>query len=175
MPPTLDSPKGPITSAVLAVERMLLESEAFRRRVAGEAEGTYQAARDKIFLFWLRDDPPALARQRPFAVVAPADQLDLTQYAGGQRNYLRAGGQIVVILSDRERYEDARLDGRQSGLDFCGWVDEVLRDLHQMAGRDTFPSLSEITLLSKPARVDPRDEPSGRRYWDCALLLSWHA
>lgn len=172
---TLDSPKGPITSAVLAVERMLVESEAFRRRVAGEAEGTGNAAREKVFLFWLHDDPATLARLRPFAIIAPADQLDLQQYAGGQKNYLRAGGQILVILSDRERQTDPRPDGRLAGLDFCGFVDEVLRDLRGMAGRDTFPQLSEITLLQKPVRVDPKDAPSAGRYWDCAFLLNWYA
>jgi len=172
MSATANLAKGALTSGVLAVERMLLRSPAFRRRVGGEEEGDHAAAARKIFLFYMRDDPELVRDLRPFAVVAPGDALDLETFAGGQRNFWRRrGGQVVLYLTDRERVSDPRIDGREAGIDFCAWSDAVLGDLEQMTGTDA--PIATVTLLQKPTRIHPKDAPAAGTFWDVAWLLEW--
>ncbi|HUT14437.1 MAG TPA: hypothetical protein VMY42_28385, partial [Thermoguttaceae bacterium] len=110
-------PKGPITRSVLALRRLVATSTAFRRRVGVADEAQAHA---KIHLFeFLDDGPQEIHASRPFAAIWPGDNLDLSQTAGGARNWMRAGGDLVLLLTDRDRYPK---DRTLSGLDFAGWV-----------------------------------------------------
>jgi len=161
-------PAGPITRSVLALRRLVAVSTAFRRRVGVADEA---AAHKKIFLFeYADDDLTELHAARPFATIWPADRLDIEQTAGGARNWMRAGGELVLQLTDRDRYPR---DRTLSGLDFAGWIDRVVfDDVRSLAGSNDYLTINHVSFLQTITHNPRADDPAGA-YWHCALLVRW--
>jgi len=166
----METAAGPIDASLLAAERLLAESTAFQRR--GGWANAAEARQQGIYLFETFEENPAqLHRRRPFAAIWHADASDLEQYAGGQRNFLEPSGELVLMLTDRDRYPANR---RQSGLDFCGWLSQVL--CRDMAGHSAVSDRLPITAmrwLVRPTHSPALDEPSAGAYWHCGVLLTW--
>lgn len=161
--------KGPITSAVYQLRRLVAESAAFQSR-CGAADSA--AAKKRVKCWDFEDDPILLQKARPFAVIWPADRFDLDQVAGGARNWLLGGGDLVLIISDVDR---AAGDREASGAEFAGWIDAVLIDMADLAGDDDRIQLRHISFLRRPMRTATKDEASAGAFWEVAFLVSWGA
>jgi len=169
-PSTISSTAGEVgqmTSGVLQLRRLVAESIAFQQRV-GAADET--AALKRIKTWDYEDDPVLLQSARPFAVVWPADRQDFEMVAGGGQNWLEGHGDVVLILTDRDRHPGAR---EQSGTDFAGWVDEVLADIAAASGLSDRMTINRIQLLQRPLRTATKDEPSAGAFWQAAFVFSW--
>ena len=158
---------GPLTSGVLQLRRLVAESAAFQARVGATDDVD---ARLKVKTWDYEDDPVLLQNARPFACVWPADRQDFDQVAGGGQNWLAGHGDVVLILTDRDRHPG---DREASGTDFAGWVDEVLADIVAAAGLSDRMAITAVKLLQRPLRTATRDEPSTGAFWQVAFVVSW--
>lgn len=163
----MDRGTGVITTPILGLERLVAESTAFqrRRKVSNDVE-----ARKHIHLFDYEDHPNTLKRARPFAAIWPADPVILSTIAGGTRNWMIAAGDLVLILTDNDNFP-GRDNRRRSGLDFAGFVEGVIRDVRNNAGRDDRLNVRGLeTILF--AHSASRDAPSGE-FWEAAFQVHW--
>ncbi len=171
---------GPLTGGVLGLERLVAESAFFRGRDGIDAGADLDLAKQHIFLFdFFKEDPDEIQRARPFAALWPADLLNLQEISPGAKYFLEPGGELVMVLTDRDRYPGLT-NRRQSGLDFCTWVDQVLLDIAAAAGTDDVAgteaqrlNIREIRLLQGVAHSHPKDAPSAGEFWHCAFLICW--
>ena len=161
-----ETPSGPMTGSILRLERMLLDCPAFVQRVRGDNELEW---RESIKLFEYEDDPELLKKARPFAAIWPADALDFREFAGGEKNWLRGGGELVLMLTDNDRFP---ADTRAAWFDFVGWVDTVFMDIKKRSGRDQGLDVSSLKWMHRPAHSE-RSEPRTQWYFWCALLVGW--
>lgn len=157
--------KGPITSAVYQLRRLVAESAAFQARVGAESA---EAAALKVKVWDYEDDPLELQRARPFAVVWPADQFDIDQLAGGGHPLFAGRMQLVLILTDVDRHPG---DREASGDDFAGWIDELLLEMAAMAGVNDYMPISHVGFLRRPMRTATKDEAAAGAYWETFLLV----
>ena len=164
----MDRGTGVITKPILGLERLVAESAAFQRR--RKVSGDVVEARKHIHLFDYSDDPNSLAHARPFAAIWPADPVILSMIAGGTRNWLVAAGDLVLVLTDRDNYP-GRENRRKSGLDFAEFVEDVIRDIRNNAGRDDRLDVRSIEPILF-AHSAERDEPSGG-FWHAAFQVHW--
>ena len=158
---------GPFTGGVVGLHNMLIASTAFRAFLGVETE---EQAAARTYLFDLDREPAELARLRPFAVIWPADRLDLDQYAGGQQNYLAGSGELVLVLTAND---DHPKDSREGGLAFAAKLDAILLDLAGAAGRSDNLSIGRVGLFSRITHNPREDEAAAGSYWHAAFLVSW--
>jgi len=163
--------KGPFTAGVYGLTRLVAESAAFQRRTKST---DWKAAEKHIERWGYKAFETGqlaamvVATQQPRAAIWPASRVELTQYAGGDHNYLKGGGSLVWVLADADRYTpDARDD---SAGDFAAWVDEVLQNIRHNAGRDDRLGVYQIGLLMPFAHSPVTDSAS---YWHVTFLVDW--
>jgi len=164
----VDRGTGVITKPILGLERLVAESTAFqrRRKVSGDVE-----ARRHIHLFDYSDDPNTLSHARPFAAIWPADPVILSMIAGGTRNWMIAAGDLVLVLTDNDNYP-GRENRRKSGLDFAGFVETVIRDVRNNAGRDDRLDVRGLDPIVF-AHSAERDAPTAGEFWQAAFQVHW--
>lgn len=158
---------GPITGGVVGLHNMLVASTAYRAFLGVENE---KEASKRTYLFDLDRPPAELARLRPFAVIWPADKLDLEQYAGGEQNFLGSSGELVLVLTDNDKHPK---DSTAGGLTFAASLDAILADLAGAAGRSDNLAIRRISLFSRILRNPREDEASAGAYWHAGLLVGW--
>ena len=160
--------KGPITGSVAGLMRLVAESSAFQTRT-GSAD---QAEAERHVKRWdFRDQPELIQAARPFAAIWPASALDFQQFAGGDANYLAASGALVLLVTDQDPMP--RGSREESGDDFAGWIDEVINDIKQNAGRDDRLTVHRMSFLQPLLHSPDWDDPSAGSYWDVFFLVEW--
>lgn len=165
---TYPAATGPITEGVFGLARLLRESAAFRALVGADDEAT---AEGSIWLWDLRtEDPLVLQRLRPFAAIWPADQLDLSQYAGGSQIWLAGGGAVVLLLTDVDRDLSARAS---AAYQFHNAIDTILTEILDGAGLDDRLPIRFAGFLQAPAHSPLKDRGSDGDYWHVAYLFRY--
>ncbi|HEY4760945.1 MAG TPA: hypothetical protein VIH42_10235 [Thermoguttaceae bacterium] len=159
--------KGPITDSVEQLRRLLAQSAAFQERIGVEDAET---ANTKIFMYEYEDDPVTLKEMRPFAAIWPAGEFDLSQHAGGSKNWLMGRGDLILLITDIDRAEGDRV---ASAENFISWLDEVLMDIAELNGQDDYLPIRKVSFHQPPARNTTKDEPSAGAYWHVSFLVSW--
>lgn len=163
--------KGPLTRGVYGLTRLVAESAAFQRRTKAS---DWKTAQDHIeqwgYTAWETGGLAALVlkTEQPRVAIWPASQIEATQYAGGDHNYLEWGGSLTWVLVDVDRYAPGARD--ESAADFAGWVDEVLEDVRKNVGRDNRLGVKQIELFLPFAHSSVRENAS---YWQVAFIVNW--
>jgi hypothetical protein len=165
--------KGPFTAGVFGLTRLVAESAAFQRRTKAT---DWKTAQDHIeqwgYKAWESGGLAALVvkTEQPRAAIWPASRVELTQYAGGDHNYLKGGGSLTWVLADADRFAPGARD--ESAADFAGWVDAVLQDIRHNAGRDGRLGVYQVGLLLPFAHSSVRENAS---YWQVVFVVDWRA
>ncbi len=177
---TYEESNSPLHMAVIGLDRLLVESATFRRRVCGEGEASEVAAREKIELLEYEADPAELQRRRPFAAIWPK-MTGWTQTAGGARNEFVAHGTLALLLTDVDRagHHDSE-SRRASGIDFIKFAGEVLEEILAQAAADDHLCVNGVQQQEEhgPARSSSKDvpavgtgQPAG--FWWVIYLIDW--
>lgn len=160
-----EKPSGPMTGSILSLERMLLDCPSFVQRVLGDNE---MEQRESIKLFEYDDDPELLTKARPFATIWTADEMDFASFAGGSKNWLRGGGELVLSLTDNDRIRDVR----EAWFDFAGWVDSVFMDLKKRSGQDEALDITNLRWMQRPTHSPRLEAREGWYFWT-SWLVAW--
>lgn len=110
-----------------------------------------------------------LANLRPFAVVC-ADAHGYVQIGEGSRITLGGTGGILVLLSDNPRTPE---NHTESYFDFCNWIGQVMDDISELPGRNTYWPFNRIDMVADPLRP-PLTSRADDDYWLAGYLFSHH-
>jgi hypothetical protein len=155
---------------VLGAERLLVESEAFRKRV-----GAADAAACKTNVHYaekgldeLLKAGDTLAGQRPFAVVGVA-QHSYAQIGQGAAIDLGATGGAYIVFSDNPREPK---DSKASFIDFLDWIGSCIEDVAALVGQDDHFPFTAIHMVYDPHRPNISARTSDD-YWVAAYVLTF--
>lgn len=155
-------------TALTKLVSLLAASTAFqtRRGVASAAE-----AEEHIYWPWASKDGTPLAdlvTARPFLVIEQGQFAWQTQ-SGGGRNYLLPAGELLLTITDEDRYGD---DYRSSATDFCNFADGVIEDLVAAAGESDNLAIVTIEQADPPMQNAKKDWGT-LRYWMTRYAIDW--
>lgn len=164
----MNDPQGIIAVGVDGLRRMVAECPAFQQRVRKD---TVPAASKKVHRYcFSTQDRKEMESARPFALIRLPEEVELQQQGGGARNLMIGGGEVLLVLTDRDRDPN---DWDASTEKFVTWIDAVLTYLAVHAGEDDRLDINSIRVFQNISHNRPEEAVGGGGYWDATFLVSW--
>ena len=165
------TPSGMLSLPLENLRTLVAASAAFQAWVGatGETEAELIAsAKEHIYLVGLDGDN--VVNARPFAVVDHGESWTLTRLA--EPHTYRATGSLLLCFEDNV---DAAHAGSipDAQLAFTNMVGDVVEDMFEKAGTDTYLAVSQITLVRGPSRSAETQQKTEGDFMQIVLQVDW--
>lgn len=185
--PTL-TPVGAISPKIVQIENMLAASDTFRAAIGPGT--TIEEAKERIHYAYAiigeeGSDPgenlDKLANMLPFAVIMSHEQLAYAGVAFGGKHYLRAEGQmgLLLLFADTVEGQDMAACKRREIL-MSNFHGSVIDEIAQIAGEEERAPIDQISMDVPPTRTNPltdsaNDEDRGEvvPYYMVGYSIHW--
>ncbi len=160
------TPTGSISLALTGLETLLVNSATFRSELG--TTSTIEAS-ESVYFDYVKDNDQEF--KRPFAVVAE-NGAGYSQFAGGDRNHLKANGSLVLTLVANAKNRDHHKSSKITFLNFAGGV---IDEIAALFGSDQFYPFRSIETLAQAERTAPDDRDEENDFWEIHFGISHNA